>query len=69
MRLLGQWNGGWPMDDNDITFNSDNTYISNLGGKTYLGAVSPWFFTVSIDNNIFDLDLFSEARILSALWP
>ena len=35
------------MDDNDITFNSDNEYISNLGGKTYLGAVSPWFFTVS----------------------
>ena len=35
------------MDNNDITFNSDNDYISNLGGKTYLGAVSPWFFTVS----------------------
>jgi glucan endo-1,3-alpha-glucosidase len=35
------------MDDNDITFNSDNDYISNLDGKTYLGAVSPWFFTVS----------------------
>jgi glucan endo-1,3-alpha-glucosidase len=61
------WNGGWPMDDSDITFNSDNTYISNLGGKTYLGAVSPWFFTHygadSYNKNFiyrFDDWLFSE---------
>jgi glucan endo-1,3-alpha-glucosidase len=40
-----QWNGGWPQSAADTSFNSDTSYISTLGGKTYLGAVSPWFFT------------------------
>jgi len=39
------WNGGWPQTQVDTSFDTDTTYISALGGKTYLGAVSPWFFT------------------------
>jgi glucan endo-1,3-alpha-glucosidase len=36
------------MGDYDINTDSDDTYTSNLDGKTYMAAVSPWFFTVSI---------------------
>ncbi|EGN94676.1 glycoside hydrolase family 71 protein [Serpula lacrymans var. lacrymans S7.3] len=39
------WNGGWPSGDTNITFDSDNSYISGLSGKDYMAAVSPWFFT------------------------
>ncbi|KAH8823890.1 glycoside hydrolase family 71 protein [Flagelloscypha sp. PMI_526] len=39
------WNSGWPVGDSDIDFNSDQDYISNLGSKSYIPAVSPWFFT------------------------
>ncbi|KAL0951577.1 hypothetical protein HGRIS_008259 [Hohenbuehelia grisea] len=39
------WNGGWPMGNYDINFDSDNGYLNNLGGRAYMGAVSPWFFT------------------------
>ncbi|KAJ9112555.1 hypothetical protein QFC19_000572 [Naganishia cerealis] len=39
------WNGGWPMDGNDITTSSDTTYINALGSKEYMAAVSPAFFT------------------------
>ncbi|PFH51633.1 glycoside hydrolase family 71 protein [Amanita thiersii Skay4041] len=39
------WNSGWPMGNYDINNDSDNVYLSNLGGKTYMAAVSPWFFT------------------------
>ncbi len=41
-----KWDSGWTKDDKDITFDSDKNYISNLGGKTYMAACSPWFFTV-----------------------
>ena len=40
-----QWNGGWPQAKVDASFDTDTTFISALGGKTYLAAVSPWFFT------------------------
>ncbi|KAJ7209199.1 glycoside hydrolase family 71 protein [Mycena pura] len=39
------WNGGWPQSKVDASFDTDTTFISTLGGKTYLAAVSPWFFT------------------------
>ncbi|TCD60933.1 hypothetical protein EIP91_009286 [Steccherinum ochraceum] len=39
------WNSGWPMGNYDINFSSDQLYINNLASKTYMGAVSPWFFT------------------------
>ncbi|KII85452.1 glycoside hydrolase family 71 protein [Plicaturopsis crispa FD-325 SS-3] len=39
------WNGGWPQDDTDISFDSDTDYLNNLKGKSYMAAVSPWFFT------------------------
>ncbi|KAF8237471.1 glycoside hydrolase family 71 protein [Tricholoma matsutake] len=39
------WNSGWPMGDYDINFDSDNDYIRNLPGRSYMAAVSPWFFT------------------------
>lgn len=35
------------MGDYDINFDSDNDYIRNLPGRSYMAAVSPWFFTVS----------------------
>ncbi|KAJ7099747.1 glycoside hydrolase family 71 protein [Mycena epipterygia] len=43
--------GSYPSSDGlfnskaDTSFDTDTTYVSALGGKTYLGAVSPWFFT------------------------
>ncbi|OBZ77252.1 Cell cycle checkpoint protein RAD17 [Grifola frondosa] len=39
------WNSGWPTGNYNITFNSDASYISNLGNRSYMAAVSPWFFT------------------------
>ncbi|KAJ7510656.1 glycoside hydrolase family 71 protein [Mycena galericulata] len=39
------WNGGWPQSQVNTSFDTDQTYIAALGGKTYLAAVSPWFFT------------------------
>jgi hypothetical protein len=72
-----QWNGGWPIQ---LTSNSprqeidspaldtDQPHIQNLHGRTYMAAVSPWFFTVRdqlISNEILWAS-FSFA--LSALW-
>ncbi|KAG9222501.1 hypothetical protein CCMSSC00406_0002836 [Pleurotus cornucopiae] len=42
---FSNWNGGWPMGNYDVDFESDNGYLSNLGGRAFMGAVSPWFFT------------------------
>ncbi|KAI0339342.1 hypothetical protein BDW22DRAFT_1361896 [Trametopsis cervina] len=39
------WNSGWPQGDYDINFDQDQSYISNLGKRSYMAAVSPWFFT------------------------
>ncbi|KAJ3504028.1 hypothetical protein NLJ89_g8158 [Agrocybe chaxingu] len=49
------WNGGWPiqlhagMSDSEIKnakLDSDNIHLQNLtGGRTFMGAISPWFFT------------------------
>ncbi|KAI0711667.1 glycoside hydrolase family 71 protein [Earliella scabrosa] len=39
------WNSAWPMGNYNISFAPDQSYISNLQNKTYMGAVSPWFFT------------------------
>ncbi|KAF8634043.1 hypothetical protein AX17_004308 [Amanita inopinata Kibby_2008] len=39
------WNSGWPTGDYDINSDSDRQYLSQLNGKTYMAAVSPWFFT------------------------
>ncbi|KAI0646055.1 glycoside hydrolase family 71 protein [Trametes meyenii] len=39
------WNSGWPMGNYNVTFAPDTSYISNLENKTYMAAVSPWFFT------------------------
>ncbi|KAF9516438.1 glycoside hydrolase family 71 protein [Hydnum rufescens UP504] len=39
------WNGGWPMSDSDIDFSSDQTFISAIGGRYRIAAVSPVFFT------------------------
>jgi hypothetical protein len=35
------------MGNYDINTDSDNAYVSKLGGRTYMAGVSPWFFTVS----------------------
>ncbi|KAK4684846.1 glucan endo-1,3-alpha-glucosidase, partial [Tremellales sp. Uapishka_1] len=39
------WNSGWPMDGSDISTSSDSTYMSALGSKEYMPAISPFFFT------------------------
>ena len=39
------WNSGWPMSDADLTTASDSSYMSALGGKEYMPAISPFFFT------------------------
>ncbi|KAJ7720281.1 glycoside hydrolase family 71 protein [Mycena maculata] len=39
------WNSGWPMGNYDINFNSDSLYLKNIPGRSYMAAVSPWFFT------------------------
>ncbi|KAF9031405.1 hypothetical protein BDZ89DRAFT_1158945 [Hymenopellis radicata] len=39
------WNSGWPRNDKDLDFSSDQLYINNLDGRMYMAAVSPWFST------------------------
>lgn len=40
------------MTDSDISFISDAYYLSYLSKRSYMGAVSPWFFTVSRLNSV-----------------
>ncbi|KAJ3715962.1 glycoside hydrolase [Lentinula guzmanii] len=48
------WNGSWPVHLNSNstrqeiecpTLDSDDEHIRNLNGRTFMSAVSPWFFT------------------------
>lgn len=39
------WNSAWPVGNNAISTDADNRYISALGGKEYMAAISPYFFT------------------------
>ncbi len=39
------WNGGWPTGGSDLTTSGDQEYINALNGKTYMGAISPGFYT------------------------
>ncbi|GJE92329.1 glycoside hydrolase family 71 protein [Phanerochaete sordida] len=39
------WNSGWPTGNFNITFDPDQSYIANLGGRAYMAAASAWFFT------------------------
>ncbi|KAH8103478.1 glycoside hydrolase family 71 protein [Cristinia sonorae] len=48
------WNGGWPIhltpssprsEISQPKLDSDTPHLHHLGGKTYMAAVSPWFFT------------------------
>jgi glucan endo-1,3-alpha-glucosidase len=50
-----QWNGGWPIhltshsprkEIDSPALDTDQHQIQNLRGRTYMAAVSPWFFTV-----------------------
>jgi glucan endo-1,3-alpha-glucosidase len=50
-----QWNGGWPLHLTPThprreielpTLDTDTYHLHNLGGRTFMAAVSPWFFTV-----------------------
>jgi hypothetical protein len=79
VRCDWQWNGGWPIDltshspRKEIEFpalDTDQPHIQNLRGRTYMAAVSPWFFTVrdqSIRSNP-ETDSASFSFALSALW-
>ncbi|KAG8874654.1 hypothetical protein FRB97_005750 [Tulasnella sp. 331] len=43
------WDGGWPLDDSEISFDRDQQQIDGVNelgpGKVYMAPVSPWFFT------------------------
>lgn len=39
------WNGQWPASNANPTLDSDNQYLSALGGKSYMAGISPFFFT------------------------
>jgi glucan endo-1,3-alpha-glucosidase len=39
------WNSAWPMGSDDLDTSSDWNYINQLGGKEYMAAISPFFFT------------------------
>ncbi|ADV23630.1 glucan endo-1,3-alpha-glucosidase agn1 [Cryptococcus gattii Ru294] len=39
------WNGGWPTGNTALDTSSDTSYMSALGSKGYMAAVSPCFFT------------------------
>jgi len=51
-----QWNGSWPIHLNkdsppseirSPSLDTDRHHLHHLGGRTFMAAVSPWFFTVS----------------------
>ena len=51
-----QWNGGWPIhltadsprqEVECPKLDTDRHHIHHLGGRTFMAAVSPWFFTAS----------------------
>jgi hypothetical protein len=42
-----QWNSAWTETSSDISFNTDQTYITDAGNRYYIAGVSPSFFTVS----------------------
>lgn len=39
------WNSAWPVGNSQISTDTDNRYMSALGGKEYMAAISPYFFT------------------------
>ena len=39
------WNSGWPMGGSPLDTSSDQQYMGALGNKTYMPAISPFFFT------------------------
>ncbi|KAF8150452.1 glycoside hydrolase family 71 protein [Mycena galopus ATCC 62051] len=48
------WNGGWPLhltpnhpryEIESPALDTDKHHLTNLGGRTFMAAVSPWFFT------------------------
>ena len=54
--LYAQWNGGWPIhlttdspreEIQCAKLDTDRHHFHHLGGRTFMAAVSPWFFTVS----------------------
>ena len=63
-RTLAQWNSAWPIGDSDINADPDNAYVSNLGGRTYMAGVSPWFFTVSLPFPLLPPFLYSHMLTL-----
>ena len=55
VRCDWQWNGGWPVhltsqspriEIDSPALDTDEPLIQNSRGRTYMAAVSPWFFTV-----------------------
>jgi len=39
------WNSGWPSNGDDLTTSLDTLYSMALGGKEYMPAISPFFYT------------------------
>ncbi|KAG5642064.1 hypothetical protein DXG03_003641 [Asterophora parasitica] len=48
------WNSAWPIGNTTTDFKTDELHHKNLGGRTYMAGVSPWFFTVSGCSRLFD---------------
>ena len=53
---LLKWNGGWPIHLTKDSpppeiklpkLDTDRHHLHHLGGRAFMAAVSPWFFTVS----------------------
>ena len=39
------WNSAWPMGSGEISTATDWNYLNQMGGKEYMAAISPFFFT------------------------
>jgi glucan endo-1,3-alpha-glucosidase len=48
------WNSAWPMGSQPISTATDEQYMSALGTKGYMPAMSPAFFTVCFSQSSFD---------------
>lgn len=62
---LPQWNGSWPIhltkdsSPSEIripSLDTDRHHLHHLGGRAFMAAVSPWFFTVSFKLRLIKLD-------------
>ena len=64
------WDSAWPVGNNNVgplTTASDDTWISRLGGRGYMAAISPLFFTYYGPQS-WNKDWIYVSRHLTATW-